>query len=187
MMGKDAEAAKAYNRGDGSYLGPSQIIATPVFSKDRIYVAIGQDPAHGRGRGLLHCIDATGRGDITRSGCLWTYDKINRTMCTVAVADDLVYAADLDGRLHCLDARTGAPQWRHETGHETWAGPLVGDGKIYLATRKSFSILQAGRTKKVLHTSPGGSECAPVAANGTVLAVIGPRLWALAESKEETR
>ena len=52
------------NRGDGAYAGPCEIIATPVFYHNRVYVAIGQDPRHGRGRGMLHCIDATQTGDV---------------------------------------------------------------------------------------------------------------------------
>ena len=33
--------------------GPSEINATPVFYKNRVYVAIGQDPEHGEGVGHL--------------------------------------------------------------------------------------------------------------------------------------
>ena len=44
---------------DGLYVGPSEIIATPVFYNNRVYVAIGQDPLHGRGKGCVTCIDAT--------------------------------------------------------------------------------------------------------------------------------
>ena len=36
---------------DGSFVGMSEIIATPVFYQGRVYVAIGRDPDHGRGRG----------------------------------------------------------------------------------------------------------------------------------------
>src|SRR6185295_128974 len=39
--------------------GPSEINATPVFYKNRVYVAIGQDPEHQEGIGNLICIDAT--------------------------------------------------------------------------------------------------------------------------------
>ncbi len=39
--------------------GPSEIIATPVFLDGRLYVPIGQDPWHKRGRGFLSCIDPT--------------------------------------------------------------------------------------------------------------------------------
>ena len=35
--------------------GPSEINATPVFWKNRIYTAVGQDPEHGEGVGRLVC------------------------------------------------------------------------------------------------------------------------------------
>ena len=78
------------NKNDGTYVGPSEIIATPVFYKNRVYVAIGQDPTHGRGRGMLNCIDATGHGDISRTGKIWTYDQIDRSLSTVAIAGGLL-------------------------------------------------------------------------------------------------
>ncbi|MCF7848836.1 MAG: PQQ-binding-like beta-propeller repeat protein [Kiritimatiellales bacterium] len=175
------EDTTGWNSGDGSFLGPSQIIATPVFHENRIYVAIGQDPAHGLGRGMLHCIDATKKGDITESGRIWSYDAIGRTICTVSIADSLVYATDLDGKLHCLDADTGKVHWVHDAGDECWAGPLIADGKIYLITRQTFTTLAEGREKKVLFTDRGGSECSPIAANGVLYVFTKNHLHALAE------
>jgi len=43
----------------------NNIIATPVIYKERVYVAVGQDPEHGEGEGHLWCIDGTKRGDIS--------------------------------------------------------------------------------------------------------------------------
>ncbi|MGB2822369.1 MAG: PQQ-binding-like beta-propeller repeat protein [Phycisphaerae bacterium] len=168
------------NKSDGTYLGPSTIIATPIFHDGRVYVAIGQDPAHGLGRGLLHCIDASKTGDITKTGKVWSYDGIQRSISTVAVADGLVYAPDISGRLHCVDADTGKCHWVHETRHEAWGGPLVADGKVYFNTKRSFWILAAGKEKKVLHSDTNaGSEASPVAANGVLYAVLKGWLWAL--------
>jgi outer membrane protein assembly factor BamB len=97
----------------GRILAMSEIIGSPVFHDNRVYVAIGRDPRHGLGRGALHCIDATGTGDISQSGRRWCFDQIDRTLGTPSVADGLVYLADLAGRLFCLEADTGAgaPPW----------------------------------------------------------------------------
>jgi len=43
----------------------NNIIATPVLYKDRVYVAVGQDPEHGPGEGHLWCIDPSKRGDVS--------------------------------------------------------------------------------------------------------------------------
>ncbi|QEG36540.1 outer membrane protein assembly factor BamB family protein [Bythopirellula goksoeyrii] len=43
----------------------NNIIATPVFCNDKLYVAVGQDPEHGEGIGHLWCIDPTKRGNVS--------------------------------------------------------------------------------------------------------------------------
>jgi len=169
------------NEDDGKYVGPSQIIATPVFHKGRVYVTTGQDPSHGRGRGVLHCIDPSGTGDITQTGRLWTYDDIERTTASAVIADGLLYAVDLAGRLHCLDPETGKRLWLHELKAETWGTPLVADGKIFVGTKTHFHILKAGREVKPLARIRLGapSYATPVAANGTLLVASQTYLWAV--------
>ncbi len=179
----EGDKRKSYstNKNDGLYLGPSQIIATPVFHKGRVYVTIGQDPAHGRGKGLLHCIDATKTGDITKTGCIWTYDGLDRSMSTVAVDDGLLYVPDIAGRLHCLDADTGRCHYVFETKAETWGGTLLADGKVYLATKKDFFILAAGKEPKVLGQIYLGAPAysTPIAANGVLHVASQRYLWAV--------
>jgi outer membrane protein assembly factor BamB len=171
------------NIGDGTYVGPCEIIATPVFHQDRVYVAIGQDPRHGRGRGMLHCIQADGNGDITQSGRVWTYDKIDRSMSTASIANGLLFIADYPGRIHCLDAETGHCHWIHETSAEIWGSTLVADGKLYVGTQKGFWVLAADKEKKVLGEVRLGSPmwASPIAANGVLYVTSQKYLWAVAK------
>lgn len=177
------------NKNDGQYVGPSQIIATPVFHEGRVYVAIGQDPAHGRGKGLLHCIDASRRGDITKTGCVWTYDGLDRSIGTVAVADGLVYALDVAGRLHCVDAQSGKPCWVYETKAEAWGSPLVADGKVFFGNQKDFYIMAAGRQPRLLSRIRLGSPVysTPVVANGVLYVASQHYLWAVARTSRPER
>ncbi len=172
---------KAGNTNDGTFAGPSEIIATPVFYNNRVYVAIGQDPLHGRGRGMLSCIDATKTGDISRSGLIWSYDKLDRTLSTVSIADGLLYVADYTGMLHCLDADTGRLSWTHDTKAEIWGSTLVADGRIYLGTEKGFWVLAAGRQKKVLAQIKLGAPVwtTPIVANGALYVASQRYLWAV--------
>ncbi|MBN2138019.1 MAG: PQQ-binding-like beta-propeller repeat protein [Sedimentisphaerales bacterium] len=181
----DKRKGSSPNKNDGNYLGPSQIIATPVLYGDRIYIAIGQDPAHGRGKGLLHCIDATKTGDITKNGCIWTYDGLDRSMATAAVADGLVYLVDIGGRLHCLDADTGEQCWVYETNKETWGGPLLADGKLYFGNERNFYIMAAGREAKLISSMRMSApvHSTAVAANGVVYIASNRYLWATALMK----
>ena len=177
----DIRKKNSTNKGDGTWLGPSEIIGTPVFYKNRVYVAIGQDPAHGRGKGLMHCIDATKTGDITQTGRVWTYDGIERSMSSAAIADGLLYIPDLSGKIHCLDPATGKPVWVYETNAETWGTPLVADGKFYLGTKKGLVVMAAGREPKELARIGLGapSYVTPIAANGVLYVASERFLWAV--------
>jgi len=152
-----------------------------VFHEGRVYCTIGQDPMHGRGRGILNCIDATKTGDITHSGCVWTYDGLERTISSVAISDGLLYATDLSGKVHCLDEKTGKPYWVYETNAETWSSPLVADGKIYIGTKSKLVTLAVGKELKLLSEVRLGSTAyaTPVAANGTLFVCSQSYLWAV--------
>jgi outer membrane protein assembly factor BamB len=167
------------NSNDGRFTGPSEIIATPVFYKDRVYVATGQDPEHGRGRGMLSCMDATQTGDVTTSGKLWTYE-IGRSLSSVAIADDLLYIADTFEGLYCLDADTGRRYWCQPTDGQVWGSPFVADGKVYLGTKKGLMVMKAGKELKQLAQIRLGEACycTPVAANGVLYVASLKYLWA---------
>ena len=124
----------------------NEVIATPVIYQDRVYIANGQDPEHGEGLGHFYAIDATKRGDITKTGVIFHFDKIRRAVSTAAIADDLVYISDFSGFLHCLDANTGQQYWQHDMLAAVWGSPLVVDGKVYLGDEDGdITILKTGK------------------------------------------
>jgi hypothetical protein len=162
--------------------GPSEIIATPVFHDGRVYVAIGRDPLHGVAPGALHCVEASGTGDVTRSGRVWVYRGIARSMSTVAVANGLVFAADLAGVVHCLDARTGEVRWTHETKQPIWTSPLAADGKVYVGTERGrLWVFAAGAEKRVLAKTRLAHKISatPAPANGVLYVASHRYLYAV--------
>src|SRR5690606_21277128 len=102
--------------------GPSEIIATPVVYKNKVYTLIGQDPEHGEGVGMLSCIDPSKKGDLSGQA-EWTYEGIERSISTSSIVDDLIYAADYTGLLHCIDALTGKKYWEYDTLGHIWGSP----------------------------------------------------------------
>ncbi|MCK5174609.1 MAG: PQQ-like beta-propeller repeat protein [Planctomycetes bacterium] len=126
--------------------GPSEIIATPVVYRDRIYLAIGQSPLHGPGQGMLSCIDAaTGQ-------MIWQSRKVDRTLSNVAIDNGLLFAADFTGRLHCFDADSGEHYWQHSLEAGPWScSPAIIDGKVYVSTERNILwVLKADRKKQIL-------------------------------------
>jgi outer membrane protein assembly factor BamB len=168
------------NNNDGTFIGPSEIIGSPVFYKNRVYVATGQDPSHGRGVGMLTCIDATKTGDVTASAKIWSY-PIGRSISTPSIAAGLLYIADTFEGIYCFDAETGKRYWFHPSGAEIWGSTMVADGKIYAGTKKGLLVMAAGKEEKLLAKISLGAPdyCTPVVANGVLFVTTHRYLWAV--------
>ncbi len=161
--------------------GPSEIIATVVVDKNRAYMVIGQDPEHGDGVGMMSCIDLTAKGDITGKP-VWTNKGIGRSISTPSIADGLVYQAEYNGNIHCLDAETGKELWMHATNSRIWSSTLVADGKVYVGNEDGeLVILKAGREKKLIGKVEFYTPvyCTPVVANDVLYVTTHSHIFAI--------
>jgi outer membrane protein assembly factor BamB len=168
----------------------NELIATPIIVDNIVYIANGQDPEHGEGVGHLYALDPTKRGDITKSGLIWHYDKIRRSISTGAYKDGILYYADFSGFLHALDAKTGKPLWVHDMLAAVWASPVVIGDKVYLGDEDGdVVILQHGREKKQVAEINMGSSvyCSVVAANNSIFVANRNQLFAIREGAGGTK
>ena len=156
------------------------IIATPVFYDNSVIVAVGQDPEHGEGVGHLWRIDAKKKGDISaelgeigspgkpnpNSGAIWHYggekegadgeleSVFRRTMSTVSVYQDMVFAADLSGFVHCIDLKSGKRHWEHDLLDGVWGSTMVIDGKVFLGSEEGkLTVFKATKEKAEVLTT----------------------------------
>jgi len=164
--------------------GPSEVNSTPVFYKNRVYVASGQDPEHGEGIGRLVCIDATKTGDLTKTGVIWEYRGIKRTISTVSIdpATGLLFIGDFSGFVHCLDSETGKVYWVHDMKAHMWGSTFVADGKVFVGDEDGdFTILAAAKEKKVLSETNLGAPVysTPIVANGVMYIGSQTHLFAI--------
>ena len=169
---------------DNRQEGPSVISAMPVFHRGRVYITAGGDVWHGKPQSWLKCIDASGMGDTTTTGQLWSRPLKRYCMATPAVHEGLVYITDTSGQIHCCDAATGEPRWVHATRQEVWGSPLVADGKVYVGTmRRRLFVLAADRRKRLLAEIPLDAPVAtsPIAANGVLYLATMRTLYAIAK------
>jgi outer membrane protein assembly factor BamB len=173
MNPKDAVWPKTRNYG----------VSTPVFSDGRVFTSVGQDPDNAIGVGHTYCIDPAKRGDITESGKIWQFDKINRSISTAAVIDGLVYISDLKGLLHCLDSGSGTPYWTYDMLAPVWGSPMAADGRVYLGDQDGdIAVFKIGKELKKLSEIDMGDSVysTPVPANGVLYVMTRSVLYAIA-------
>ena len=162
----------------------NNIISTPVIWENKVFVANGQDPENGEGRGRLHAIDATQRGNVTESGLVWRVEEIRRSLSTAAIHDGLLYLADFSGFFRCFDVSTGEEVWMYDTFAAVWGSPLVADSKVYLGDEDGdVIVLRVGREMEELAEMNLGSSIygAPVVANGVLYINTRSELYALVQ------
>jgi outer membrane protein assembly factor BamB len=176
----DGDKKRAYN----TYEGPSEVIATPVIYKNRVYINVGQDPEHGEGKGCLSCIDPTQTGDLSAKP-VWRYKDINRSISTAAIVDDIVYVADYSGLVHAIDANTGEKLSVYDTKGHVWGSTLYIDGKLYIGNEEGeLHIIKAGKKleKIAVIDFPGPIFATPVFANDTLYIMTMSQIYAFSNS-----
>ncbi len=104
-------------------------------------------------------------------------------MSSFAVADGLLYAADLTGFLHCLDKKTGRPKWVYDTFAEVWGSPTVIDGKVFLGDEDGDVVIlkHDGTQATVLSevNMDNSVYTTPVAARGVLYISTRTHLYAI--------
>ena len=108
--------------------------------------------------------------------------RFGRTISTAAVHDGLVYIAELEGYIHCFDAKTGQQYWEHNLRSDVWGSPYWVDGKVYIGTDDGeMYVFKHGKEKDLIETiqMPAKVRGTPVAANGVLFLMTESHLYAI--------
>jgi outer membrane protein assembly factor BamB len=139
--GKELWRANSLNpSNDGSY----RIVASPVVHGDLIVVPSRERP--------MVVVKSGGRGDISRSHVLWSFDN-GPDVPTPVTDGTYVYVINDRGIMWCLDLKTGKEVYgRQRLRPATYSGsPVLADGKIYVTNEDGVTIVvKAGPTFQVL-------------------------------------
>jgi outer membrane protein assembly factor BamB len=106
-----------------------------------------------------------------------------RTVSTLAIHNGLVYAAELNGYLHCLDAKTGKKYWVYDLQDSTENSPYYADGKVFLGTSNGdLCVFPHGKQLKepTKIDLENDLKLPPVAVNGVLYINTGSTLYAIA-------
>jgi outer membrane protein assembly factor BamB len=181
VTGHDPASGKELWRMDG--LNPEnnpfyRIIASPVVVGDIIIAPTRERP--------MLAIKAGGRGDITGTHRLWSFD--NGPDVPTPVSDGkLLYTVTDRGVAYALDVQTGkvvyGPQRLRPDSYS--ASPVLADGKIYITSENEglTSVYRAGPQFELLSENPLNDYClsSPAMLEGQIFIRTTGHLWAIGE------
>lgn len=154
------------------------INSSVVERKGLVYACHSEDNIDEATMGRLVCIDARGKGDVTKTHEKWRLNRLTAGYSSPALDGNDLYVVDNSANVHCVDALTGKRRWQANVGRAMKGSPVVGDGKIYIgAVGGFFSILRPGRDgcdvlSRTAFSTPDGRVTeingSPCIANGRV-------------------
>lgn len=182
VTGHDPETGEELWRADG--LNPDnnanyRIVASPVIQDGIVY-------APTRVRPLL-AIKAGGRGDVTHTHRLWSFDR-GPDVPTPVTDGVYFYSINDKGIMHCLDAKTGRILWGPERlAPGTYsASPVLADGRIYVTNEDGLtSVVRAGSEFEILAENPLGEYClsSPAVSNGQLFLRTSEYLYCIGKRR----
>ena len=158
-------------RNNGAY----RLIASPLIVGDIII-------APTRVRPML-ALKAGGRGDVTTSHRIWSFDD-GPDVPTPVSDGELLYVVQDNGVVHALDLASGEVVYtdqRVEPGTYS-ASPILADGKIYATSEDGVTtVYRAGREFEIVATNslPGYTLSTPAVAGGNLYIRAGSALYAI--------
>lgn len=170
--GKELWRAEGLNPGNNPF---QRIVASPVVHGDLIIAPTRERP--------MLVLKAGGRGDITKSHLLWSFDS-GPDVPTPVTDGTYLYSVNDKGIMFCLDARTGKELYgRQRLRPGTYSGsPVLADGKIYITNEDGVtSVVKAGPQFLVLSENEFDdySLSSPAISNGQMFFRTTKFLWAI--------
>ncbi|MPY86879.1 MAG: PQQ-binding-like beta-propeller repeat protein [Luteitalea sp.] len=159
----------------------NRIVASPVVVDNIVYAPSREKP--------LLAIKGGGRGDITDTHRLWSFDR-GPDVPTPVTDGKYFYVVNDRGIAHCLDAKTGKVVWgpeRLQPGTYS-SSPVLADGKIYATNEDGLvSVFKAGPTFEVLAENALDDYClsSPAVSDGQIFIRTTKYLWAIGERKKQ--
>ncbi len=101
----------------------------------------------------------------------WRYAKGAPNMPSPLLVGDELYFVSDGGFLTCLDAKTGAENYRERLGGDYSSSPIFADGKIYIGSRTGLvTVFKPGKKFEVLGKNqlPGKIMATPAAVDGAL-------------------
>ena len=186
VTGHDLASGRELWRADGlnpDNDGAYRLVASPVVHGNLLI-------APSRERPLL-AFRAGGRGDVTRSHLLWSFDR-GPDVPTPVTDGTYFYSINDRGIMYCLDAATGKTVYGPQRlRNATYSGsPVLADGKIYITDEDGVtSVVQAGPKFALLAENDlvDYTLSSPAVSDGQIFIRTAAYLYAIGASEEEKK
>jgi outer membrane protein assembly factor BamB len=158
LIVNSSERVDAYNPTTGELLwhaGEPQryAIPAPAYEDGILYMSRGYRS------GPYMALRIGGRGDVSKTHILWRVATGAPYVSSLVFHDGLVYMANGNGIVTCIDGETGERVWQERVGGIYTASPVVADGKIHLLNESGETVvLRAGREPHILERNPIGER-----------------------------
>ena len=184
VTGHDPASGKELWRMDG--LNPTnnpfnRIIASPLVVGEIVIAPTRERP--------MLAIKAGGRGEITKSHLLWSFD--NGPDVPTPVSDGkLLYTVTDRGVAYALDVQTGQTVYGPERlkPDSYSASPVLAEGKIYITSENEglTSVYRSGPKFELLSENPLNDYClsSPAVSEGQIFIRTTGHLWAIGQRRK---
>jgi outer membrane protein assembly factor BamB len=158
-----------------------RIVASPVVLADGVILAASRVKP-------LVALKPGGRGDVTASHRLWSFDR-GPDVPTPVSDGKYVYVVDDRGVVHCLDAKTGTIVYgpeRLKPGTYS-ASPVLADGKIYITNEDGLTTVFAPGPKFEVIAENALEDytlASPAISDGQIFIRTTTNLWAIGTRKK---
>ncbi len=129
------------------HLSEGAIQASVVVDGNYVYATHHAENLDNTTWGRVVCIDATGKGDVSKTHEKWRHDGLEVGYTSPLIHDGILYLVNNSGNMYALDAVSGEQRWIFNIGKVGKGSPVWADGKIYATeVNGGFHIIEPGAT-----------------------------------------
>ena len=158
VIAYDPQTGRQLWQAEGTSNG--ELSASPVQCGDGVVAVTGKE-------GLM-ALKVGGKGDVTKSGLVWTSEVTPPNVSSPVGSDGRCYLL-ADEALTCFDAATGKERWNLDVKGEFWASPVLAKDRIYAINRDGVLFVVSTDGKPLDKVELGsGVEATPAIVQGRI-------------------
>ncbi len=128
------------------HLSQRGLNSSPVVDGSTVYVSHSEENVDVGLMGRIVAIDATGRGDVTKSHEKWRVNEITAGYASPVLHGGVLYVPDNSANIIAYEAATGKELWHHNYGTVGKGSPVYADGKLYVTeVNGNVVIIEPGK------------------------------------------